>query len=160
MFNEPVTIQLDEQTVTLRLTTRNLRNYCNKHGEKGTRPLVAVLSALDDINARADLLTAALNHPGNHNPIKSGDDLLDALAARRITQKAVDQKILELAVDAGLVDDEDVPDLSIAVADSTTHFVDVLSRVLSGKPSRKTETQTETAPPAEDAGETAAENPT
>lgn len=127
------TLNLGDKTVTLRLTTRAIRNYANKHGAKGSNPLVAVLSAVDDLDAKIDLFTAALTYSGNDNPIKTGEDLLDLMADNDMGRKEVNRTIVDLAVDAGLMDDDQRSDLSAALDKNDDKFMDIVIGVMTGE---------------------------
>lgn len=129
-----MTLNLGDKTVTLRLTTRAIRNYAQKHGEKGANPLVAVLSAVDDLDAKIELFSAALTHPGNDNPVKDGADLLDLMADNCMGHKEISRTIVDLAVAAGLVDSEQGTNLAEAVDTNNDQFVAILTGVLTGKP--------------------------
>lgn len=128
------TLNLGDNTVTLRLTTRAIRNYAQKHGEKGANPLVAVLSAVDDLDAKVDLFTAALTYSGNNNTIKSGEDLLDLMADNYMGRKEINRIIVDLTVAAGLVDSEQGTTLAEAVDTNDDKFMDILTGILTGNP--------------------------
>lgn len=127
------TIQLGQTEVTLRLTSKAIFNYAQKHGAKESSPLVAILAALDDIGARMDLLTGALQHPENKNTVKDGGALLDLLADNSYDRCAVNQLILDLTMDAGLISGEDYSALLEPVAENGNRLISTLADVLAGK---------------------------
>ena len=120
--------------VTLRLTSKALLNFNLKHGTAGQSPLVAVLSALDDMDARIHLFTNALLHPENKNPVKDGADLLDMFADDPSWGRAeVDHLILELSHQSGLLSGEDFTSLMEPVAQNSKKLISVLSDLMVGK---------------------------
>lgn len=131
------TLTVGENEVTLRLTSKALFNFNQKHGSEGTSPLVALLSAVDDIGARMDLLTNALNHPENKNKIKDGGQLLDLLHDTGWDRDMVNILILELAQESGLISSEELSNLIDPVAENGKRLVDKLADLLSGKPMGK-----------------------
>ena len=147
-----VEISVGEKMLTLRLTSRAIMNYCKKHGSEGGSPVIAVLEAVNNIEARADLLTAALGHPDNHNEIKDGYKLLDMMAdSGSWDRHIINDTILELARQSGLLTDEDYLSLIEPVRENGEKLISTMARLLSGKPVE------DTAPDAQ--GERA-ENPT
>jgi hypothetical protein len=131
------TLAIGGNEVTLRLTSKALFNFNQKHGSEGTSPLVALLSAVDDIGARMDLLTNALNHPETKNKIKDGGQLLDFLADDGWDRDMVNILILELAQESGLISNEELSNLSDPVAENGKRLVGKLADLLSGKPMGK-----------------------
>lgn len=130
------TINVGDQEVTLRLTSKAIMNYCKKHGAEGGSPVIAVLEAVNNIEAKGDLLTNALTHPENHNKIKDGFALLDLMADDPSWKepKCKNALILDLAHEAGLLGDEDYMSLVDPVADSSKTLIDTMARLLTGKP--------------------------
>ncbi len=143
------TLNIGDTDITLRLTSKALFNFNQKHGSAGSSPLIALLSSVDDIGARMDLLTNALNHPENKNKIKDGGQLLDFLTDNSWDRDAVNLLILELAQESGLISCEELSSLMDPVAENGKRLVDKLADLLSGKPMG--------SDAQEDAGE---ENPT
>ena len=138
--------------VTLRLTSKALMNYNLKHGTAGQSPVVAVLSALDDMEARVCLFTNALNHPDNKNTVKDGADLLDMMADDPCWGRGmVDRLILELAHESGLLSGEDFTNLLEPVEQNGKKLISALADLLTGKPVNA---------PAGDPEGTGEENPT
>lgn len=131
------TLTVGDTEVTLRLTSKALLNFNLKHGSEGTSPLVALLSAVDDIGARMDLLTTALNHPDNKNKIKDGGQLLDFLTDNSWDRDAVNILILELAQESGLISCEELSSLIDPVTENGKRLVEKLADLLSGKPMGK-----------------------
>ena len=125
-------IQLRDQTVTLRLTSKALLNYSMKHGVEGNSPAVAVLTAVSDYAARADLFTNALNHPENKNTVKDGCVLQDLLADNSWDRDAVNQLILDLAVEAGLLKADEATTLFECAAENGSKVVNTLGKLLRG----------------------------
>lgn len=128
------TIDVGGQQLTLRLTSKALLNFNLKHGVEGNTPTIAVLGAVSDVAARIDLLSAALQHPENRNTIKDGAAFLDMLADDPTWgREAVNELILNLAVDCGLIDDGEASDLLAAVSENGRKTIDTLKRLLVGK---------------------------
>ena len=128
------TINVDGATVTLRLTSKALLNFNLKHGATGQSPVVAVLSALDDMEARIDLFTNALNHPENKNEVKDGAKLLDMMADDLCWPRdQVNRLILELAHESGLLSGEDFTSLIDPVEQNGKKLISVLADLLTGK---------------------------
>ena len=130
-----MTISVIDREYTLRLTSRAVMNYSKKHGSEGGSPVIAVLEAINNIEARADLLTAALGHPDNHNEIKDGYKLLDLMAdSGSWDRHIVNDTILELARQAGLLTDEDYLALIDPVRDNSEKLISTMASLLTGKP--------------------------
>lgn len=130
-----MTISVGDKTLTLRLTSRAIMNYCKKHGSEGGSPVIAVLEAVNNIEARADLLTAALGHPDNHNEIKDGYKLLDLMAdSGSWDRHCINDTILELARQSGLLTDEDFLSLIDPVRENGEKLISTMARLLTGKP--------------------------
>lgn len=125
-------IQLSGQTITLRLTSKALLQYSMKHGVEGNSPAVAVLNAVGDYAARADLFTGALNHPDNKNAVKDGCVLQDLFADNSWDRDAVNQLILDLAVEAGLLKAEEATTLFECAAENGAKIVRTLGKLLRG----------------------------
>lgn len=125
-------IQLREQTVTLRLTSKALLNYSLKHGVEGNSPAVAVLNAVGDYNARADLFTNALLHPENKNTVKDGHTLQDVLTDNGWDRDDVNKLILDLAVEAGLLKADEAETLAECAAANGAKVVNTLGKLLRG----------------------------
>lgn len=128
------TIILGDTEVTLRLTSKALLNYNLKHGSKSATPLVAVLDSLTNYNARIDLLTNALQYPESKNSVKDGAQLLDLLADNGYKREEVNQLILELCNESGLIGDDDYLGLTQAVETSGVRMIGTLTDLLTGRP--------------------------
>lgn len=130
------TITVAGAEATLRLTSKALLSFNLKHGAAGQSPVVAVLSALDDMEARIDLFTNALSHPGNKNAVKNGADLLDMMAddAFDWSRDRVNRLILELAEESGLLSSEDFANLLEPVEQNGRKLISTLADLLTGKP--------------------------
>ena len=126
-------IQLSGQTITLRLTSKALLAYSKKHGVEGNSPAVAVLNAVGDYDARAALFTGALNHPDNKNQVKDGCDLQDILADEGWDRDRVNGLILDLAVNAGLLKEEEATTLLECAAENGAKVVNTLGKLLRGE---------------------------
>ena len=128
------TICVGEHTLTLRLTSKSIMNYSKKHGADGGSPVIAVLEAVNNIEARADLLTNALNHPENQNKIKDGYTLLDLMAdSGSWDRHIINDTILELARQSGLLTDEDYLSLIDPVRENGKKLISTMAKLLSGK---------------------------
>lgn len=135
MSLKTVEISVDEKKLTLRLTSRAIMNYCKKHGSEGGSPVIAVLEAVNNIEARADLLTAALSHPDNHNEVKDGYKLLDLMAdSGSWDRHVINDTILELARQSGLLTDEDYLSLIDPVRENGEKLISTMARLLTGQP--------------------------
>lgn len=130
------TIAVSGTEVTLRLTSKALLNFNLKHGAAGQSPVVAVLSALDDMEARIDLFTNALNHPESKNTVRNGADLLDLMADDEYawSRDQVNRLILELAEESGLLSSEDFSNLLAPVEQNGKKLISTLADLLAGKP--------------------------
>lgn len=134
------TITVGDREVTLRLTSKALMQFNLKHGIEGNTPTIAVLGAVSDMAARIDLLTNALIHPENKNTVKDGGLLLDLMADDPSwSRDAVNQLILDLAVEAGLIDPEEREALMDAVLCNGKKTLSALAGLLSGHGSEKAE---------------------
>lgn len=131
-----MTIDVAGQALSLRLTSKGIMNYSKKHGTDGGSPVIAVLEAVNNIEAKADLLTNALIHPENSNKVKDGYTLLDLMADDPAWKNPTDKNvlILQLAREAGLLSDEDYSSLLEPVTESSKALIDAMSRLLTGKP--------------------------
>ncbi len=125
-------VRLGEQTALLRLTTKSIGTFVLKHGMKDAPPIASVLGAMDNLDAKCDLLTGALSYPDNHNTVRSGEALLDLLADAGYTPEEVNGLILDLAKQAGLVGPEDCGRLKDASKANSTGTVDKLVGLLNG----------------------------
>lgn len=141
------TICVGEHTLTLRLTSKAIMNYSKKHGSEGGSPIIAVLEAVNNIEARADLLTNALNHPENQNKIKDGYTLLDLMAdSGSWDRHAINDTILELARQSGLLTDDDYLSLIDPIRENGENLISAMAKLLSGKPVGGEETVANGAP--------------
>lgn len=148
------TITVSGTEVTLRLTSKALLNFNLKHGAAGQSPVVAVLSALDDMDARIHLFTNALTYPDNKNTVKDGADLLDMMADDVCwSRDEVNRLILELAHQSGLLSNEDFTNLLEPVAQNGKKLISTLADLLAGKPVGATAAEAEAEADSE-------ENPT
>ena len=91
--------------VDLRLTTAG-QITLKKHWQENT--LSTLFEAIDDIERFADVLTQALNWPGNKNPVRKGEELADLMAANGLLGIVAKQKIVtELAKASGILSEEE-----------------------------------------------------
>lgn len=151
------TLQLGDQEVTLRLTTGGLRKYLKEHKVEGCTLLVSLMSATEELDAMADLLTQALQHADNQNAIKRGDDLIDAMIDDGLMMLDIKQILLELFAQSGIVDQEGRDKLADAVQTHARNGVNGVAAMLSGTLSEAMDaSSSEDKDPAEDS----AENPT
>lgn len=128
------TINVNGTEATLRLTSKALLNFNLKHGAESGSPVIAVLEAVNNIGARMDLFTNALSHPENKNSIKSGGDLLDLMADDPAWDRnSVNELILRLAYESGLLSEGDYLSLLDPVAENGKQLIDAMSKLLTGK---------------------------
>lgn len=129
------TVRVGEQEFTLRLTSKAIMNYCQKHGNEGSSPVIAVLEAVNDISAKIDLFTNALNHPENKNALKDGAALLDLMADDDSWKdpQVKNDLVLTLAQQAGLLSDEDYLSLIDPVAENGKKLISTVAKLLKGE---------------------------
>lgn len=126
-------IQLNSgKTVTLRLTSRALSNYIKEHGLPGAAPLVSVMNAVNDMDALIALLTAAMRYPGSvvDKELATGAELLDALADEDKGDVYIKGLVVQLARDAGLVDDQGAKELADAAGANSAQLVSKIAALL------------------------------
>lgn len=150
-----MTISLSGEDVTLRLSAGKLQEFIKSGKNTEQTPLLAVLDALDTLERKAALLTAALQHKGNANAIKNGYDLLDELVDNGWNDNKIRHLIVDLAAASGLTDAEDTAAVHDAVDKGLRKFVDTVATVLAGENPEKPET-----PETPQEAEANPENPT
>lgn len=126
-------IQLNSgKTVTLRLTSRALSSYIKEHGLPGAAPLVSVMNAVNDMDALIALLSAAMRYPGAvvDKELATGAELLDALADEDKGDVYIKGLVVQLARDAGLVDDQGAKDLADAAGANSAQLVSKIAALL------------------------------
>ena len=126
-------IQLNSgKTVTLRLTSRALSSYIKEHGLPGAAPLVSVMNAVNDMDALIALLSAAMRYPGAvvDKEVATGAELLDALADEDKGDVYIKGLVVQLARDAGLVDDKGAKDLADAAGANSAQLVSKIAALL------------------------------
>lgn len=123
----------DDIHVQLRLTAAKLEWYLKETTGDQQNPLLGVLDAVAILGKRIKLLTAALQWPGNENTVKDGAALLDKLLDDGVRPKEISNMILELACQAGLMEEEELEDMMAANAEGTAKFRDTLRDFLAGK---------------------------
>lgn len=129
------TIQVGDQEFSLRLTSKAIMSYCKKHGSEGGSPVIAVLEAVNNIEAKIDLLTAALTFPDTKNKLRDGSTLLDQMADDPAwTPKRKNELILDLALESGLLSEEDYVALIDPVEENSKQLITTMARLLTGKP--------------------------
>ena len=128
------TYMVGNVSVNLRLTSSALVKHCESYGEAGQNPLVCVVDALDNLDAKISILTKALNFPGNQNTIKNGSDLLDMLADEDNGQDVANEMILQIARTCGQLTMDDMLTLRQAVAGHSHKLVDLIVKTMRGEP--------------------------
>lgn len=126
------TTQLGDQEVTLRLTVGGLRKYLKEHTVEGCTLLVSLMAATEDLDAMSALLTQALQHSGNQNRIKSGDELIDALIDSGMKLIDIKTLLLELFEQSGIIDHEGRETLCSSVATHAQNGLKGVAAVLCG----------------------------
>lgn len=148
------TIEAGGQELTMRLSSKALCAFLEKHKIDGASALISVMGAIDDQAAKAALFTAALRHPGNKNTINDGNDLIDLLTDDGWGRDQLNGLVAQLAKDAGLLDAEEFMRMRNAVTINGGKMVDTLEKLLTGNREEPETTQEPQSAP--DAGE----NPT
>lgn len=138
-----MTIALSDEDVTLRLSAGKLQEFIKSSKNTEQTPLLAVLDALDTLERKAALLTAALQHKGNANTIKNGYDLLDELVDNGWNDNKIRHLIVDLTSASGLIDTEDTQAIHDAVDKGIRKFVDTVATVLAGEKPDEPETPPE-----------------
>lgn len=109
-----ITINVGGESVSLRLTASKLAAYAAETGSNGNT-LFAVMDALDDMDKRGKLLTAALTYKDNSNRVQDGLELLDMLADEEYEPVEIKELIVSLAVDCGVVGRDDAAKFVAAI---------------------------------------------
>lgn len=146
----------DDTHVQLRLTAAKLEWYLKETKGDQQNPLLGVLDAVAILGKRIKLLTAALQWPGNENTVKDGAALLDKLLDDGVRPREISNMILELACQAGLMEEEELEDMMAANAEGSVKFRDAIRDFLAGKEP----TGGSAEAPAADTAAQAGENPT
>ena len=132
-----VKIALSDNTeVQLRLSTKALISYHKNHGIEGAPIVASVMNAVDDLEAKAALLTAAMRWPGNPNDLKvisCGEDLMDWMVSSGYDHDDINRVIVQLAQNAGLVTDDEAQRLDAAAVTASSRWVDRLDKLLRGE---------------------------
>ena len=123
----------DDTHVQLRLTAAKLEWYLKETKSDQQNPLLGVLDAVAILGKRIKLLTAALQWPKNANTVKDGAELLDLLLDDGVTPREISNMILELACQAGLIEEEELEDMMEANAEGSSKFRDAIRDFLAGK---------------------------
>lgn len=124
-------IAVGDDSVSLRLTASKLAAYAAETGSSGNT-LFAIMDALDNVDNRAKLLTAALTFKGNSNRIQDGYELLDMLADAEYGPVKIKELIVSLAVDSGVVGRDDAAKLTVAIKTGSEKLYKAAVAVLSG----------------------------
>ena len=140
------------QLVQLRLTTGKLNQYLTDTKADNQAPILGVLDAMTNLGKRIRLMTAALTWPGNENPYKKGDQLLDDMADDEDAPDLEDV-ILGLAADAGLVEVDQVEDLIEAAHKGNRELMKTIRTVLAGDPLPNAADSTEAENPTKTAAD-------
>lgn len=131
-------VLLDDGTqVQLRLTTGKLEQYLTQIDGKDKNSLVGVLDALTFVGHRIKLFTAALTWPGNKNSIKDGGELLDRLLDNGLTPGDIRAMILQLAAQAGLLEEDQLEDMLAAAREGDQKFFKAISDAVAGRDSEE-----------------------
>lgn len=123
----------DDTHVQLRLTAAKLEWYLKETKSDQQNPLLGVLDAVAILGKRIKLLTAALQWPKNSNTVKDGAELLDLLLDDGVTPREISNMILELACQAGLMEEAELEDMMEANAEGASKFRDAIRDFLAGK---------------------------
>ena len=127
-------VLLDDGTqVQLRLTTGKLEQYLSQVNGSNATPLLAVLDAMTILPKRIKLFTAALQWTGNKNTIKDGAVLLDRLLDEGITAREIRNMVLQMAAQAGLVDEDQLDEMIQSAQEGDEKFFSLISGTLAGK---------------------------
>lgn len=144
----------DGVQVQLRLTAAKLEWYLKETGGDQQNPLLGVLDAVAILGKRIKLLTAALQWQGNKNTVKDGASLLDGLLDDGVTPHEISSMILQLACQAGLMEEDELEDMLAANEEGTAKFRDAIRDFLAGR-----EPAGNAEPDTSDSGNKEAENP-
>ena len=123
----------DGTQVQLRLTTAKLEQYLSQVNGSDENPLLAVLDAMTILPKRIKLFTAALQWTGNKNTIKDGAVLLDRLLDEGITAREIRNMVLQMAAQAGLVDEDQLDEMIQSAQEGDEKFFSLISGTLAGK---------------------------
>lgn len=123
----------DGTQVQLRLTTGKLEEYLNKVGAGDQNALLGVLDAMTLLPKRIKLFSAALQWPGNKNTIKDGATLLDRLLDEGLTARDISNMVLQLAAQAGLIEEEQLDELIQSAQKGDKRFFEIISSSMAGK---------------------------
>lgn len=123
----------DGTQVQLRLTTGKLEQYLSQVNGSNENPLLAVLDAMTILPKRIKLFTAALQWTGNKNTIKDGAVLLDRLLDEGITAREIRNMVLQMAAQAGLVDEDQLDEMIQSAQEGDEKFFSLISGTLAGK---------------------------
>ena len=123
----------DGTQVQLRLTTGKLEQYLSQVNGSDENPLLAVLDAMTILPKRIKLFTAALQWTGNKNTIKDGAVLLDRLLDEGITAREIRNMVLQMAAQAGLVDEDQLDEMIQSAQEGDEKFFALISGTLAGK---------------------------
>ena len=123
----------DGTQVQLRLTTGKLEQYLSQVNGSNENPLLAVLDAMTILPKRIKLFTAALQWTGNKNTIKDGAVLLDRLLDEGVTAREIRNMVLQIAAQAGLVDEDQLDEMTQSAQEGDEKFFALISGTLAGK---------------------------
>lgn len=120
------------KTVHLRLTSRALSNFIEKHGIEGAAPVVSVINAVNSLEATIALLSAAMRYPGAvvDKDISTGAELIDLLADEDKGDIFLKGLVVQLARDAGLLDDAGASELANAMGANSALVVTKIAQLL------------------------------
>lgn len=120
------------KTVSLRLTSRAISAFIKEHGINGAAPLVSVINAANSMEATIALLTAAMRYPGavQDMSVPTGAELIDLLADEGRGDVYLKRLVVQLALDAGLLDGDAAAELAQAMADNSGIVVSQMAKLL------------------------------
>lgn len=118
------------KVVQLRLTSRGIKSFEEKHGIKGAAPLVNVMNAVNSTEAMIGLLTTALKFPGAPSQMQDGADLIDQLADEGKGESFLRCLVVRLAVDSGLLEEERFEAMNAAMQANHDGIVETIGKLL------------------------------
>lgn len=136
MQYEAISVSVADGEVQLRLTSKGLITYAKEMGLDRIPPLAAVISALDSVEAKCALFTAAMRWPGHQNEIKkypTGEALMDALLLEGWDFRQMDDLVVDLAKVSGLAKEEDAQRIKAAHAAGEQVNIDRMVAMLKGE---------------------------
>lgn len=136
----------DGKVIQLRLTSRGIKAFEEKHGIKGAAPLVNVMNAVNSTEALIALLTTALKFPGAPSQMQDGADLIDQLADEGKGEIYLRCLVVRLAVDCGLLETERFEEMNRAMQANHDDVVDAIGKLLRNEQEDDSSGETEENP--------------